>query len=82
MTSLAKRILITGAVGQIGTDLIPVLRSRYGAENVIAVGHKTMPSDEFRKSGHWRGASHRYLIPVTERRPEGNADALHAIKSR
>ena len=51
MTSLAKRILITGAVGQIGTDLIPVLRSRYGAENVIAVGRKTMPSDEFRKSG-------------------------------
>ena len=26
--------------------------------------------------------SYRYLIPVTERRPEGNADALYAFKSR
>jgi len=28
------------------------------------------------------GVSHRYLIPVTERRPEGKADALHTFKSR
>ena len=27
-------------------------------------------------------ASHRYLIPVTERQPEGSADALYAFKSR
>jgi len=25
---------------------------------------------------------YRYLIPVTERQPEGNADALYAFKSR
>ena len=25
---------------------------------------------------------YRYLIPVTERRPEGNANALYAFKSR
>ncbi len=30
------RILITGALGQIGTELVPVLRQRYGPENVIA----------------------------------------------
>lgn len=33
------RILITGAFGQIGTELTPVLRQRYGAENVVASGH-------------------------------------------
>ena len=33
---------------------------------------------------HWLFwiVSYRYLIPVTERQPEGNADALYAFKSR
>ncbi|KAL6076218.1 L-threonine 3-dehydrogenase, mitochondrial-like isoform X1 [Balamuthia mandrillaris] len=36
-TSTRKpRVLITGGLGQIGTELVPALRQRYGAENVIA----------------------------------------------
>ena len=35
------RILVTGAAGQIGTDLVPELRRIYGAENVVAAIHKT-----------------------------------------
>ncbi|UCG76991.1 MAG: L-threonine 3-dehydrogenase [Gemmatimonadota bacterium] len=31
-----KRILVTGALGQIGTELVSALRERYGTENVIA----------------------------------------------
>ena len=31
-----KRILVTGSVGQIGSELAPALRSRYGAERVVA----------------------------------------------
>ena len=31
--------------------------------------------------GTWIGVSCLYLIPVTERQPEGNADALYAFKS-
>jgi nucleoside-diphosphate-sugar epimerase len=31
-----KRILVTGALGQIGSELVPALRDRYGAENVVA----------------------------------------------
>ncbi len=38
------RILVTGAVGQIGSELTMELRRRYGAENVVATGHKTKPS--------------------------------------
>jgi len=46
-----KRMLVTGSVGQIGSELTMALRRRYGAENVIATGRKTQPSDELRDSG-------------------------------
>ena len=46
-----KRILVTGATGQIGTELIPVLRKRYGDGNVVAAGHKTKPAQELLESG-------------------------------
>lgn len=36
MTRTTQRILVTGACGQIGSELIPVLRERYGAANVVA----------------------------------------------
>ena len=39
-----KTILITGATGQIGTELTRALRSRYGAERVIAAGHRREPA--------------------------------------
>jgi nucleoside-diphosphate-sugar epimerase len=31
-----KRILVTGALGQIGSELVPALRERYGADTVVA----------------------------------------------
>lgn len=31
-----RRILVTGALGQIGSELVPALRSRYGVERVVA----------------------------------------------
>lgn len=46
-----KNILVTGAVGQIGSELTMELRKKYGAENVIATGRKTQPSDELKNSG-------------------------------
>lgn len=46
-----RRILIIGAVGQIGTDLTPVLRARVGADNVVAAGRRTEPSPEMRDAG-------------------------------
>jgi nucleoside-diphosphate-sugar epimerase len=38
------KILVTGAVGQIGSELTVELRRQYGAENVVATGHRTKPS--------------------------------------
>jgi nucleoside-diphosphate-sugar epimerase len=46
-----KKILVTGAVGQIGSELTLALRDKYGAENVIATGRKTPPSKELEESG-------------------------------
>lgn len=45
-----KKILITGALGQIGSELTRALRAKYGVENVIATnnvddGHSTIPSE-------------------------------------
>jgi len=46
-----KKILITGAVGQIGSELTMELRKKYGNDNVIATGRKTKPSKTLRDSG-------------------------------
>jgi len=46
-----KRILVTGATGQIGSELVPVLRDKYGSDNVVAAGHRRKPEDEFIDSG-------------------------------
>jgi nucleoside-diphosphate-sugar epimerase len=48
---LISRILVTGACGQIGSELTLALRRRYGKENVVATGHTTPPSAALRDSG-------------------------------
>ena len=46
-----KKILVTGAVGQIGSELTMELRKRYGNDNVLATGRKTKPSETLLNSG-------------------------------
>ena len=46
-----KRILVTGATGQIGSELVPALRHKYGGDNVIAAGHKRTPQKAFLDEG-------------------------------
>ena len=40
----SHQILVTGAAGQIGTELLIELRKRYGNDNIIGTGRKTRPS--------------------------------------
>ncbi len=46
-----KKILVTGAVGQIGSEITMELRRRYGNDNVVAAGHKKKPSMTLQNSG-------------------------------
>jgi nucleoside-diphosphate-sugar epimerase len=46
-----KRILVTGATGQIGSELTGELRKKYGGDNVVAAGHKRKPSEKLLESG-------------------------------
>ena len=57
-----KKILVTGAFGQIGTELTDALRIRYGNDNVIAAGHKTKPKSKLLDSGPY------VFIDTTKRR--------------
>ncbi|MCJ7814098.1 MAG: GDP-mannose 4,6-dehydratase, partial [Candidatus Atribacteria bacterium] len=46
-----KRILITGALGQIGSELISFLRKRYGKKNVIASDIKPISKEITNQDG-------------------------------
>jgi len=53
---MSKKILITGATGQVGSELTIALRGKFGGENVVAVGHSSPPNKEVKDSGPYETA--------------------------
>jgi nucleoside-diphosphate-sugar epimerase len=49
-----KKILVTGSLGQIGSELTLALRDKYGGENVIASDVRVKPSKKIEDSGPFR----------------------------
>ncbi len=41
-----SKVLVTGATGQIGSELVPALRARHGTENVVVGVHRRPPNEE------------------------------------
>jgi len=56
-----KRILVTGATGQIGSEITIELRKKYGNDDVIAAGHRRKPSEKLFNSGPFE------YVDVTDR---------------
>ncbi|MFZ2024758.1 MAG: NAD-dependent epimerase/dehydratase family protein [Microgenomates group bacterium] len=40
-----KNILVTGAFGQIGSELVPALQKKFGETHVVAIGHHNIPKN-------------------------------------
>jgi len=54
-----KRILVTGASGQVGSDLVVALRERYGADNILA-------TDIREPKGAWGDAGPFEIVDCTD----------------
>ncbi len=54
MAPPGRRILVTGALGQIGTDLVEELRARHGTASVIASDVREVPGHPFLEDGPFR----------------------------
>jgi nucleoside-diphosphate-sugar epimerase len=52
----SEKILVIGATGQIGSELVPKLREKFGSENVVALGHSKTPPAEFVSNGPFESA--------------------------
>jgi nucleoside-diphosphate-sugar epimerase len=76
-----KKILVTGAVGQIGSELTIVLRERYGNENVVATGHKTKPNETLLESGPFHFIDCRKIETIAEMVKKYKIDTIYHLAS-
>lgn len=62
-----ERILVTGALGQIGSELVPILRERYGLDQVIASDIRMPPRDHDGPFEFVDGTNPRQVQEVVQR---------------
>lgn len=74
-----KTILVTGATGQVGSELTLVLRKKYGNGNVIAAGHKRKPSEGLLNSGPFRIIDCTDINTIERAVKEFNVDTIYHL---
>jgi len=74
-----KKIMVIGAVGQIGSELTMALREHYGNDNVVAVGRKTAPSDELKNSGPFEFADCNNKESIENLVKKYDIDTIHHL---
>ncbi len=71
-----RKILVTGSVGQIGSELTLELREKYGGENVVACGRKSKPSEKLLDSGPFEWADVTDVPKLKEACRKHNIDTI------
>jgi len=74
-----KNILVTGAVGQIGSELTMELRKIYGNDNVVAGGNRTKPSEKLLESGPFEICDCTDMKSVTEVVKKHKIDTIYHL---
>jgi nucleoside-diphosphate-sugar epimerase len=74
-----EKVMVTGAVGQIGSELIPVLRKRLGAEKVIAAGHIKKPEKTLLESGPFQFIDCTDINTIAEVVRRHNVDTIYHL---
>src|SRR5919109_722053 len=81
-SGIERRILVTGALGQIGSELVPALRERYGAERIVPSDLRIMqlpPGGETHE--HLDCTQPQQLLEVIRRHDIGTIYHLAAVLS-
>ena len=79
-----RRILVTGALGQIGSELVPALRARYGRDRVIASDIRMMPAGDQVQQGPYEHADctqPHQILEVVRRHDIGRIYHMAALLS-
>jgi nucleoside-diphosphate-sugar epimerase len=78
-----RRILVTGALGQIGSELIPALQDRYGAAQVVASDLRMAPVERLAGSAseHLDCTQPQQVLEVIRRHDVGTIYHLAALLS-
>jgi nucleoside-diphosphate-sugar epimerase len=74
-----RKVLVTGALGQIGSELVPALRARYGAERVVASDLRHAPSGRPASDGPFEHVDCTQLDQIQEAVRRHDVGTIHHL---